>query len=66
MSKTHYIVQHGTSVVELAGHGLTKEKAEEAAALLEVKGKQHVRIRIEDPIHKTWPLNLDGDLEETK
>ncbi len=64
MSKTHYIVQHGTRVVELAAHGLTKEQAQEAAALLETQGKKDVRVRIEDPTHKTWPLNLDGDLEE--
>ena len=62
-----YLVCYGDEVVELVASGLSKNKAIEKAQ--EVGGREgvyHVRVRLEDPLHPTWPLNFDlREKEET-
>jgi hypothetical protein len=55
-----YLVCYGDEVVELAASGLSKSKAIEKAQ--EVGGRSgvyNVRVRLEDPLHPSWPLNFD-------
>ena len=63
-----YLVCYGDEVVELAASGLSKSKAIEKAQ--EVGGRSgvyNVRVRLEDPLHPSWPLNFDlREKEETK
>jgi hypothetical protein len=59
-SNKTYIVSHGEKVVELHGFGLSHEAASIQADQLTKAGKRNVRIRLEDPIHPSWPLNFDA------
>jgi hypothetical protein len=59
-SNKTYIVCHGEKVVELHKHGLSKEEAEMEASKLMGQGYKNVRVRMEDPIHPSWPLNFDA------
>jgi hypothetical protein len=59
-SNKTYIVSHGEKVVELHGFGLSHEAASLQADQLTKAGKRNVRIRLEDPIHPSWPLNFDA------
>jgi len=59
-SNKTYIVSHGEKVVELHGFGLSHEAASIQADQLTKSGKRNVRIRLEDPIHPSWPLNFDA------
>ena len=59
-NKKTFIVCHGDKVVELEAHGLSNEAATLLADALSMKGKRNVRIRMEDPVHPTWPLNFDA------
>lgn len=55
-----YLVCYGDEVVELAASGLSKSKAiEKARELIGRDGINRVRVRLEDPLHPTWPLNFD-------
>ena len=55
-----FIVSHGEKVVELHAFGLSHEEATFQADKLAKSGKRNVRIRLEDPIHPTWPFNFDA------
>ncbi len=55
-----FIVCHGDKVVELHAFGLSNEEATLQSDQLTRAGKRNVRIRLEDPIHPTWPLNFDA------
>jgi hypothetical protein len=55
-----YIVSHGDKVVELHASGLSKEEATLESEKLAGQGCNNVRIRLEDPVHPTWPLNFDA------
>jgi hypothetical protein len=59
-NKKTFIVSHGEKVVELHRHGLGKEEAEMEASKLIGQGYKNVRIRMEDPVHPSWPLNFDA------
>jgi hypothetical protein len=54
-----FIVCHGDKVVELHASGLSKEEAAIESEKLTGQGYNNVRIRLEDPVHPTWPLNFD-------
>jgi hypothetical protein len=54
-----YIVCYGDEVVELAASGLNKTQAIAKAQELGSEGHFHVRVRLEDPHHPTWPFNFD-------
>lgn len=54
-----FLVCYGDEVVELAASGLSKTKAIEKAQELGAQGKFWVRVRLEDPMHPSWPLNFD-------
>lgn len=56
-----FIVSYGEKVVELHKSGISIEEANFEADLLTKGGKRNVRIRMEDPIHPTWPLNFDHE-----
>ena len=58
--KKTFIVCHGEKVVELHASGLSKEDAEMEASKLMGQGYKNVRVRMEDPIRPTWPLNFDA------
>jgi hypothetical protein len=55
-----FIVCYGDKVVELEAHGLSKEEATIESERLTGQGYNNVRIRLEDPVHPTWPLNFDA------
>jgi hypothetical protein len=55
-----YIVSYGDKVVELHASGLGKEEATLESEKLAGIGYNNVRIRLEDPVHPTWPLNFDA------
>ena len=55
-----YIVSHGEKVVELHAFGLSHEEATLQTDQLIRAGKRNVRIRLEDPVHPSWPLNFDA------
>lgn len=55
-----FIVSHGDKVVELHAFGLSHEEATLQSDQLTRSGKRNVRIRLEDPIHPSWPLNFDA------
>jgi hypothetical protein len=55
-----FIVCHGDKVVELHGFGLSHEEATLQSDQLTRAGKRNVRIRLEDPVHPSWPLNFDA------
>ena len=59
-NKKTFIVCRGDKVVELCGYGLSKEEAETEANKLMGQGYKNVRVRMEDPVHPTWPLNFDA------
>jgi hypothetical protein len=59
-NKKTFIVCRGEKIVELCGHGLSKEEAEMEASKLVGQGYKNVRVRMEDPVHPTWPLNFDA------
>jgi hypothetical protein len=53
-------VSYGDKVVELHASGLSKEEATLESEKLAGQGCNNVRIRLEDPVHPTWPLNFDA------
>ena len=55
-----FIVSHGDKVVELHAFGLSHEEATFQAERLAGSGKRNVRVRLEDPVHPSWPLNFDA------
>jgi hypothetical protein len=55
-----YIVSYGDKVVELHASGISKEAALLESEKLAGKGYNNVRVRLEDPVHPTWPLNFDA------
>ena len=55
-----FIVSYGEKVVELHAFGLSHEAATQQADQLTRAGKRNVRIRLEDPVHLSWPLNFDA------
>lgn len=55
-----FIVCYGDKVVELHGFGLSHEEATLQSDQLTRAGKRNVRIRLEDPVHLSWPLNFDA------
>jgi hypothetical protein len=55
-----YIVCHGENVVELDRFGLTKEEANQEANRLMGQGYKNVRVRLEDSLYPSWPLNFDA------
>ena len=59
-SNKTYIVCYGDKVVELHASGLSKEEATLESEKLTGKGYNNVRIRLEDSIHPSWPLNFDA------
>lgn len=59
MSK--YLVCYGEKVVELHNHNLSKDEAKHVANALIAKGYKNVRVRMEDPVHSTWPLHFDNE-----
>jgi hypothetical protein len=59
-SNKTYIVCHGENVVELDRFGLSKEEANQEASKLMGQGYKNVRIRLEDPLYPSWPLNFDA------
>jgi len=59
-SKKTFIVSHGEKVVELHSFGLSHEVASAEVDRLTKEGKYNVRIRLEDPVHPSWPLNFDA------
>jgi hypothetical protein len=59
-----FLVCYGEDVVELHKAGLDKEAATLEAHNLMGQGYTNVRVRMEDPHHRTWPLNFD--LQEEK
>jgi hypothetical protein len=59
-SNKTYIVCHGEKVVELDRFGLNKEEAHLEAARLMAHGYKNVRVRLEDPLYPSWPLNFDA------
>jgi len=54
-----FLVCYGEKVVELHRAGLDKEAAELEASKLIGQGYKNVRVRMEDPHHRTWPLHFD-------
>ena len=62
-----YLVCYGDEVVELAASGLSKNKAiEKAQEIAKREGVYHVRVRLEDPLHPSWPLNFDLQEKENE
>ena len=61
-----YLVCYGDEVVELAAKGLNKTQAVAKAHELSSQGHSHVRVRMEDPLHPSWPLNFDLREKEDK
>jgi hypothetical protein len=59
-SNKTYIVCHGDKIVELDRFGMSKEDANQEAQRLMAYGHKNVRVRLEDPIHPSWPLNFDA------
>ena len=59
-SKKTFLVCHGDKVVELHAFGLSHEAATQQSDQLTRAGKRNVRIRLEDPVHPSWPLNFDA------
>ena len=59
-SKKTFLVSHGEKIVELHAYGLSHEEASIQADQLTKSGHRNVRIRLEDPIHPSWPLNFDA------
>ena len=59
-----FIVSYGNKVVELHKSGISLEEANHEADILSKSGVRHVRVRMEDPIHPTWPLNFDYESEK--
>jgi hypothetical protein len=59
-SNKTYIVCHGENVVELDRFGLSKEEANQEASKLMGQGYKNVRVRLEDPLYPSWPLNFDA------
>jgi hypothetical protein len=59
-----FLVCYGEKVVELHKAGLDKDAATLEANKLMGQGYKNVRVRMEDPNHRTWPLNFD--LQEDK
>jgi hypothetical protein len=59
-SNKTYIVCHGENVVELDRFGLSKEEANQEASKLMGLGYKNVRVRLEDPLYPSWPLNFDA------
>jgi len=59
-----FLVCYGEDIVELHKSGLDKEAATLEAHKLVGQGYVNVRVRMEDPHHRTWPLNFD--LQEEK
>jgi hypothetical protein len=59
-SNKTYIVCHGENVVELDRFGLSKEEANQEASKLMGRGYKNVRVRLEDPLYPSWPLNFDA------
>jgi hypothetical protein len=55
-----FIVCYGDKVVELHASGLSKEEATFESEKLTGQGRNNVRIRLEDPVHPSWPLNFDA------
>jgi hypothetical protein len=55
-----YLVCYGNEVVELAASGLNRRKAiEKVQEIAKLTGVSNARVRLEDPLHPTWPLNFD-------
>lgn len=61
---SQFLICYGEKVVELHKAGLDKEAAELEASKLMGQGYKNVRVRMEDPHHRTWPLNFD--MQEAK
>jgi hypothetical protein len=59
-SNNSYLVCHGEKVVELDRFGLSKEEANQEASRLMAQGYKNVRVRLEDPLHPSWPRNFDA------
>jgi hypothetical protein len=59
-SNKTYIVCHGEKIVELDRFGMSKEEANQEAQRLMAHGYKNVRVRLEDPLHPSWPLNFDA------
>ena len=59
-SNKTYIVCHGDKIVEPDGFGLSKEEANQEASKLMGQGYKNVRVRLEDPLYPSWPLNFDA------
>jgi len=59
-SNKTYIVCRGEKIVELHAFGLSKEEAILESEKLTGQGYKNVRVRMEDPVHPTWPLNFDA------
>jgi hypothetical protein len=59
-SNKTYLVCHGENVVELDRFGLSKEEANQEASKLMGQGYKNVRVRLEDPLYPSWPLNFDA------
>lgn len=55
-----FIVSYGDKVVELHAFKLSHEEATLQSDQLTRSGKRNVRIRLEDPVHPSWPLNFDA------
>jgi hypothetical protein len=55
-----FIVCYGDKVVELHAYGLSKEEATLESEKLTGQGRNNVRIRLEDPVYPSWPLNFDA------
>jgi hypothetical protein len=53
-------VCHGEKIVELDRFGMSKEEANQEAQRLMAHGYKNVRVRLEDPLHPSWPLNFDA------
>ena len=58
--KKTFIVCYGDKIVELHAFGLSHEEATLQANQLISCGSRNVRIRLEDPVHPSWPLNFDA------
>ena len=55
-----YLVCHGEQIVELDRFGMSKEEANQEAQRLMAYGHKNVRVRLEDPLYPSWPLNFDA------
>jgi hypothetical protein len=54
-----FIVSHGEQIVQLDSFGLTESEAKMRADQLSRTGARGTRIRLEDPIHPSWPKHFD-------